>query len=53
MEAVIIRGNKTEDELQKYIERIKQCYDLKNDEITAVDTMKAAAHKIADDIRNF
>ena len=52
MEAIIIRGNKTEDELQRYVESIKQCYGFKDDEITVVDTMKGAAHKIADDIRN-
>jgi len=53
LEAIIIRGNKTEDELQRYIEKIKQHYGLNDSEIIVVDTIKTAAHKIADDARNF
>jgi len=50
---LVVRGNKTNKELEEYINKIKRSYGFTDEEITIVDTMKSAASKIADDARCF
>ena len=53
MEAIIVRGNKTDEELKEYVEHIKRVYGFTDDEICIVNTNKDGYAKIIKDIREF
>lgn len=51
IQAIVVRGGKTEEELKKYIEHIKRVYGFSDDEIIIVDTNRKGYEAIIKDIR--